>query len=394
MDEDTETNSLLGSSGSSGDGGSNESSSIHSSSPIHPSVKRKYIPLEPIMCFYFVSLVISIPIYQFYIYDTIAKSHGIQNFVANDERKACNNSEDGTTAIIQKEANKIFLNLSFLNTFASVIPTLFLGSISDKFGRKVSLLITFTGLFLRHVLYVIVMQWELPYEVMYFANVIEGLSGSMGSAIMSAFSILADTTTPGNDRAFRIALIDGLSAISAGLSVFGGGVWIKYSNFVIPMIFATLLCLVTIVLVVIFIPKTNNFTNEDHQKKICSFDNIKRCFVFYYKDNGENRRKKLIVLQFILVLTVAGLLGKTNVFVLFLLNHPFCWTEIHLNVYVAAQLLINWSFSIVILKVVQRYIRDVGVLVVGSIFAVGAYTVLGFASHDWMVYLCEYDLYF
>ncbi|XP_060081654.1 lysosomal proton-coupled steroid conjugate and bile acid symporter SLC46A3-like [Ylistrum balloti] len=346
--------------------------------------------IELALSMYFFASVLALPISQFYVYNQVAKSYGIPNYIKNDDTSICDskNNSEATKVIsnIQKESSQQLMYMSFLSSFTAIIPTFFLGYISDRCGRKVSFLITLIGLLLHQIVYIVVFYLEAPLPYLYIGNTLEGITGYMSCAVMTAFIMLADVTSPGQERGFRIALMEGIMASSAALALLGGGFWIKYSGFLIPMLCSTGLTVLTIIVWVFAVPETRPF-REDHSHSGISLNTIKRCFVFYYEKTSQNRRGKMLVLLLILVIAATCFLSKTNVVTLFLLGQPFCWSEVHISVVFSLQILINWVVGIIFLRLVLRVMRDVNLLSFGCFIGMVSFIPLALAKSDWMIYL-------
>ncbi|OWF36163.1 Solute carrier family 46 member 3 [Mizuhopecten yessoensis] len=354
-----------------------------------PQLVCTYI-IEITLSMYMVSSVLTIPINQFYVYNEVAKSYGIPNYIQNKDASICDKKNDSEAADvfnnIQKEASEQLMYMSFLSSFTAVIPTFFLGYISDRFGRKVSFLITLIGLFLHQLVYIIVFYLEAPLPYLCIGCALEGVTGYISCALMTAFIMLADVTSPGKQRGFRIALMEGSLASSAALAVMGGGFWIKYSGFLIPMLCSTALCAVTILVWLVVVPETRPF-RENHSHRGMSLNSIKRCFVFYYEKTSQNRRGKMSVVLVILLTAATCLVSKSNVVTLFLLGQPFCWSEVHISVVSSLQILINWIAGITFLRLIQRVMQDVSLLSFGCFMGMVAMIPLALAQQNWMIYL-------
>ena len=349
------------------------------------------IPLEVILPIYFIPVIMAYPTIQFYVYNKIAKNNGIDNYIQDQKTSDCTSkNQSDTIVLIQQEASQQFMYLSFASLFPSVLPVLFLGSIADKFGRKVSLLISMNGTLLKQLFCSCIFYFDLRIQWLYLANIIEGFSGSFTAILMSAFAMISDITEPNKTRSVRISIVEGSTAVAISIGLLIAGVWIQESGFLTPMVASTGLCLLSVILVLAFIRETKPHQENQPTQKILSLKNITRCFTFYCQETLDKRRKKLAILLLLFVLCCAFFMGKSNISNLYLLGKPFCWTALHLSVFNSVQTGLNWTLSILILKFMLMHFIDAFVLLTGIVCAVVALAVFGFADNDGMIYGCKY----
>ena len=355
-----------------------------------------YVPIEIVSVAFFIAFIISVPISQMYIYNEIAEEHGIHNFVKQDEHPCDNGSTiDNTTLAIQKEASTQFMYISLTSSLPSFIPTLFLGSIADKYSRKAAMLMTFTGLLIKNLIYVLVIQAKLSYKLLYLGNAVEGFSGYYGAVTMAAFGVIADITTPGKQRGLRIALMEAVTATSLAVFQLLAGIAIKYVDFVYPMLVATFFNILAIGLCVIFLPDTLHGQRYPIFKTL-SFRYVARSFQFYIKETPTKRRSKLILLLFIALITFAAGFGTSSTNALFVFNRPFCWSEIHFTIFDFVRTVIKWICSVMLVFVVHKFIvqnKDIELIIIGSVSYFASFIMFGTAITSWMLYICKYILY-
>lgn len=346
--------------------------------------------LELNLSMYIVSNIMTFPISQFYVYNQVAKSHGIPNYIHDDNSDVCHNknSSNGTDVItrIQQESSNQLMYMSFLSSILATLPTFVLGYISDRYGRKITFLITLVGLLMHEIVYIIVFYLEAPLFYLYIGSILEGITGYIAGAYMMGFIIIADITSPGKERGFRIAVMEGVLATAAALGVLVVGFWIKSSGFLVPMLCSTGLCIANIIVWIVCVPETRPFA-VDKSKLALNFTTMKKCFEFYYKSLPAKRRGNMSALLSILILTSTALWSIGNVIVLFLLNRPFCWTELHISLFSSTQIIVNWAIGILLLGFLQRLMQDVGMLTLGCFIGMISLVPLALASQDWMVYL-------
>lgn len=345
----------------------------------------KWTPIEVVVALYFMSIITITPIQQFYVITVIAGQHNRSDFI-NQDISACNKSKNEDNEI-QQEASEFLMYLGFCSTFLSVIPILFMGSVADRFGRKLVIYICLGGLLVKETIYIVVIHFQLSLYILYLGQVIEGLSGYFGAMMMAMFGMTADITTPGKNRAFRISVVEATAAISASFTMLGVGYWIKYGGFYYPMVFACVVTIATTVFCVFFIPETSNLNFRNHGENFCSKTYLFKCFLIYYYNSPIGRRKKLIASLFVIALSGAAILGRSSVQTLFLLNAPLCWTEVHIQIFSCVSTLVLWGAIIVVVRILHMFTEDYGILIVGTASAATSLLLFAFAEHDWTVYL-------
>ncbi|KAL3872557.1 hypothetical protein ACJMK2_035780 [Sinanodonta woodiana] len=349
----------------------------------------RYIPLEVINSLYFVSFAVCIPIQQFYIYDYIGNEYGIPHLSKGNTQDAttCSTSNGNSSRIlneIQKDASDQFLYLSLASNIPSAILIFFLGSLSDKLGRKYFLLAAIVGGALKQIVYVIVMYWNLSIGILYVGNALESLTGGMGATLMATFAIIADICPPGRQRAIRITLLEAIIAVVVGLALLGAAFWLHYSNYTIPTLVMLGLSVVNIFVCIIFIPETRQTRTESSQDGVTA--QLTRCFTVYTR-KIENRRWKLLLCLFCFFLASASTLAKSSVWTLFVLHQPFCWSQLHVNIFNAVQICLLWSSSIVFVKFLHHRLGDSGLILIGTTSGTIGMVILSLAEAGWWIYV-------
>ncbi|XP_071162126.1 proton-coupled folate transporter-like [Mytilus edulis] len=350
----------------------------------------KWTPIEILVVLYFLAASCLWPVQQYYAITVIAEKHNVSNFI-NHEEKSCHspstNSSNNPKILvdkIEKESSQFLMYLGFCGTFLSVIPILCLGSISDRLGRKFVLCFCLAGLLLKEIIYLVVIYFHLSLYILYLAQVIEGLTGGFGGMLMALFGMTADVTEPGKNRAFRLSVVEGTASITYSLATLGMGYWIKYGNFYFPLIFISVMTILTIAFCVLFIPETSPMQGRNETFSLVYFF---KCFRFYVLPSPEGRRRKLTASLFILALSGAAILGRSSTLTLYLLKSPICWNEVKVQIFTSVQTFANWVAAMVVVRILHVFTQDYVILVIGTLSAASASLLLAFATKDWLVYL-------
>ena len=138
---------------------------------------------------------------------------------------------------------------------ASIIMTLILDSIADRYGRRLPIIIVGVGGMLSGLVDMSVVMFGLDLCVYIVSNVVAGLSGGYAAILMASFAYISDVSS-GKWRTVRIGLVEAMIFLSGLLAEYLGGVWFQYLDCdVIPPLILNIACYITIILyTLIFLP--------------------------------------------------------------------------------------------------------------------------------------------
>ncbi|KAL8605779.1 hypothetical protein ACOMHN_059344 [Nucella lapillus] len=157
---------------------------------------------------YFLALVTQYPVVQYWLYDHFAGSmtwsREMKPTPAVTIRESSNSSNADLEKKVQLETNQYIMYTSLISNFVAIFPTLFLGPLTDKYGRKFVFYVSMCGLSGNLLLNIFIMRFDLSPALVCVSSFILGLSGSYGLFLVACFGIVADITSPGKQRAFRV----------------------------------------------------------------------------------------------------------------------------------------------------------------------------------------------
>lgn len=203
----------------------------------------KYITVEPPMFFYMMAFMLTNVIEQtFYVFQACTINHGYSEEI-------CNNISHYEE--INKEIQITVTTFHQWNGIAThIVPLLlafFLGSYSDKRGRKVILLAGLLGKLYFSIMITVntMMAWPLEY-VIYTAAFPSALTGADLAIFAACFAYIADVSSVKN-RTLRVGILDVvyLSTLPSGLAL-GNLLWNKVVDRSFTAMFAINTCLMGI----------------------------------------------------------------------------------------------------------------------------------------------------
>ncbi|XP_046575194.1 proton-coupled folate transporter-like, partial [Haliotis rubra] len=278
-----------------------------------------YVPLEVLALLYFTNGNFLIFHLQFYLreratleYDDNHLNHSLNS-----------NSTDREDAIQLKATTDLILLLSCLILPACLIA-LFMGGLSDVFGRKMLMYLSLTGSTVYSINIIIVVRFGLSVYFLCIGAVLHGLGGYLATMMTSLFSTVADITEAGDSRSWRMILLAFIMFLSFALGNAILGVWIDQAGYLQPLYLSIALCLASFLVVILLIPETHQTVKSKYRLKE-NLSNIKQGFNFYLAPSENRTLVGLCLLTFITSFSVE--FTKNIILNLFLLTRPFFWSK-------------------------------------------------------------------
>lgn len=169
---------------------------------------------------------------------------------------------------------------------ASILPViviLFAGSLSDKYGRKLPMVIVLTGYVVYSLVHIVVAVYPTqPVEVLYAASLAIDLTGTWAVFNMAVYSYVADIT-PIETRTKRMGWLDAIWYSGGPIGTWMGGWLYQCYGYVTVFTVSSVLWIICLVYV-IFVVKESIVKEESKPKESCSrsvFNMIKATFKRY-----------------------------------------------------------------------------------------------------------------
>lgn len=355
---------------------------------------RKIKFVEPLPAIYIASAIILEPVMQQYVYLRISEELGNNATNISQGSKLsslCSHNKSSLTFKIQQEtqhaSSRFFIYLTLVQVLLSCFPIIILGNIVDRMGRKIALYLTFSTRIFYAGIIAIVIGFKLPIFVLFIGYALDGLSGSIAAAMMAFNTYITDVTEPGNQRSFRMTLLEAVIGLTSGVCALGTGLLIRHTSFLIPVFIALGLILVGLLYSVFVLAESYNPVEKPGNLKKLSCDIWRSTFGHYIWDSPEKRRSRLLLALIGLFFTAPAVIGSKDVLILYVLNLPFCWRADHIGTFSAIQTFSRWFISLTVVKLLQRYLSESGLVILGNFSNFLAYIVLAFAYNDGIIYI-------
>mmetsp|Transcript_24570 Transcript_24570/g.36184 ORF Transcript_24570/g.36184 Transcript_24570/m.36184 type:complete len:531 (-) Transcript_24570:174-1766(-) len=243
------------------------------------------------------------------------------------------------------ESSRVSSQASLLNAIAgtalsvpSIITCGIYGSISDKYGRKVAILLPIVGVGILCISYCIaaveILRPIYTLVLLISANIFMGLTGSYITFVMGIICFVSDATVliPESRKkaySFTEATIFAPQVISPVLT----GIWVKYHGFLLPTALGSILSAVSAIYLLFYVPESLPRDTESRLQPLTvhpfqTLTNLK--FLFKYKTaTGTSPLPYVGTAFFLFFMAVTGQQGMRIVY----LKHRFDWDAAYIGIY-------------------------------------------------------------
>ena len=318
----------------------------HSEDSSRP-ITLRWITIEPFLLLSCAALApLTLLLVPQYIESRVAKEY---NFTVNDESLDSTCQDQNTTNNPGYKTRQDIANDTafwiMISTAIMQIPAIFVapfyGALSDRLSRKLNLFLPLIASMFTVILQLVVMYVELPIVVFALANVFYGIGGGYCYFTAGCYAYIADITDS-KSRIFRMSIVSAIAKLGmATMPLIFGYVTDLFG--LIPAMW-TILTMHIVSILYLFVPGLLPETVK--QKPVISTSGKKTDLVFntvndiqkVLKESTQKRHVRLLLLLVLLLLTdlVQLSAGAAQVFTIYGLGPPFCWSVVTLGYFTFA----------------------------------------------------------
>ncbi len=340
----------------------------------------RLITVEPLAFLYFMAIAAQMPLLQQYLYARISQEYNYvdpNTEMSNRTDNSCTyrNNSDTVYQQIQQESSMWVVLIATCSLLPSILVIVFLGSYSDRAGRKKAIIPPIVGGLISTTILILVIGFDFPLPVILVGSLCHGLSGGPGLELTSCLAYVTDLSS-GKERIIRIVIIDIIFGLGNTISSISTGFLIKSLGFLYPAIIIGCIFVVSFIYS-IFLPET---INKDPTGKLCECKTVAKTFNIYWNDNKQKRRWKLFIILLVLFLFFAVEIGGGEIITFYFLNPPFCWASDKIGLYSGIAFLIRGTGSLITLKLLKNRIPEMAIGIIGLISNIIYFLILAVAT--------------
>lgn len=215
---------------------------------------------------------------------------------------------------VQKITSPIFAARSYIFTGLSLVFSLFFGSWSDKFSRKVPLVVPLLAYFVTCILLIGFSYWEqVPVEGLLVATAFSAIGGGVQISLVAGHSYVSDISQE-SSRTMRISLVQFLWLLGKLVGTYGSGQLLQSYGHVLVFSVSSMAFFLGFIYGICFVDETI-VPREKLTTKMClpsffDFSLITSMFRTAFKRRDGWRREAIIVIVITVMLYDLGDTGK------------------------------------------------------------------------------------
>ena len=205
--------------------------------------RSKLITVEPVVFLFMLGKHLYMPLYEQYYFAKYGTQILLNTTFPFPNGSFCLNSSEvdsyagnGSFRTVETWSNNLVVYGQLAGRIPAIIVTVFLGPLSDRFGRKPLIFLgtigsIFGGLF---SILIVHLQWNPYYFIV--ANFLNGVTGDFAAVLSGGFSYIADISSD-RWRGLRIGIVEAVVAIGSAVGPISVGYWLKWNecDFIQPL---------------------------------------------------------------------------------------------------------------------------------------------------------------
>ncbi|XP_054706592.1 proton-coupled folate transporter-like [Uloborus diversus] len=291
---------------------------------------------------------------------------------------------------VVKLANNYILGYNFLSFLTSSILVVFIGSWSDRYSRKVPLIVCLLGViidgFINSFLTVFM---NTRVEFLFIPALINGLSGSFLTIMTILYSYITDISTESN-RTMKYTIIQAAAGISAPIGMLASGYVFMSLGYTAIFLIATAGHILALLWTVFFIKETRGLENKESWKlklrKLFSTENVIASYKTTMKKRPNKGKWQILLLMLCMMIFAMSQQSVATIGFSYV-HHRYDWDNTKYSTVFGIFAMIGTIGTLFIVPMFKKLnLGDCTLGLVGSTSTISKSLLTGFASKEYLFY--------
>ncbi|KAM6447579.1 lysosomal proton-coupled steroid conjugate and bile acid symporter SLC46A3 [Liasis olivaceus] len=351
---------------------------------------KKTLLIEPAISLYIFAYSVTSPLKQQYVYKRIWEETINSTFIVEGNISHCELNQSNPTYLKQKEvqekASLFAMKTDLCGVVFSILVAFVLVANSDRYGRKISLVLPLVGNLISSAFLWAMSDFSLPLYLFFIFSFICALLGDMATFLGGAFAFTVDCCKTQKQKVIRIAIVDFIYGVASGLGGLASGYILKLIDFRWTFAIIFLLHMVNIIYVIFCLDETVSVSAFQAQSWREGLKETLSGVYMLFKSSSYKKRILIILLLCTFMTYLFAAFGGTSLYVLYELNAPLCWNAIYIGYGSAASTTVSLTgfLGIVFLS---EYLRESYLVFIGIFSYIGGSIMAAFANTTLLMFL-------
>ena len=375
--------------------------------------RAKLVTVEPVIFFFMFASFLRTTLYAQYYYVSYGTVLLQNTSFPFPKGSFCLNSSEvdeyagnGSYKAVETWSDNLVVYGELSSHIPSIIVTILLGPLSDRYGRKPVLILAGVGSAIEGIMAILILHFKLSPYYFIAAYFVSGLSGNFTGVLAASFAYIADVSST-KWRGFRIGVLEACFSVGIACGQLSEGFWLQWNNcdFIQPMWLYTACNIMVVFYAAVCIPEslTKKQRMENAEKTLTKgFKSLIRGIkIFTPRMEPHYVTWKLWAVTIVAGVMVFDVAGSTFISVYFLKTPPFDLDVLLIGVYQSVQHVSKALANTLLMAIFSAMkIPEAAIAIIAVLFSSGCNLLTGFSSYLWQllagkcIYTCHMTLWF
>ena len=362
--------------------------------------KAKIITVEPVSFFYTFGMAFNVSFtfqyfFQRYARERLPESVLQHHFCITDEYL---NSTAGRGAVDAAEDHATHLTflLALSGLLMSIASTIFIGPLTDRFGRRFALVSANFGGIISSLLLMIIVYKGLDLYYFIAANIISSFFGGFGVLFAATFSYIADISSH-KTRSLRIGILELMIYISSALTSVLVGVWLSEVNCSFTSLtWAPFISYIISLLYSLFLLPDSGLSKAQRQQQAVTQKTGNNKLEVLWKGILLYFRPKLVTVKLwiclgVLLIVIVNITGSITINTYFYIRRPLEWSPDQIGLYGGYNAVTHGLALLLLMPIALAIgVPDVILAIIGVLCSCLGYLFIAGVRKTWQMYASKF----
>lgn len=298
---------------------------------------------------------------------------------------------------IQSEAGNYLIYYRMLVNFPAIFLGLFCGAWSDKYGRKIPMMLPSLGSVLS-VLFYMMSLVSVDNSIFFILSgaLVQGAFGK-SSVITMAVNSYASDITDKDDRTRKLGKLLAMNFFGLFAGALLAGLYQDLSDMPATLCTVIIIHAVVVLITIICMPESIPLQVERSDSEItkgrignmCICENMKESLSVLGKKRLNQGRKIILILFLVSLMNQTCKVGETDITLLFVTHSPLSWPKSWYGYLLSVDYAVMGVCLIVVLPILSNMLNlpDAAIVIVGLLCKIIRLFWAGFIEDSWMMYV-------